>query len=64
MRRWSEEGQLLSHKATPAAASPSRAHGKMGVQRALTAKPEVDWINVGGGLYEASNKGQLRVSVL
>lgn len=49
MRKWSEEGQLLSHKATPTVASPSRAHGKMGVRRALTAKQvEADWINVGG----------------
>lgn len=49
MRKWSEEGQLLSHKATPVVASLSRAHGKMGGQRALPAKPEVDWMNVGGG---------------
>lgn len=32
MRRWSEEGQLFSHKAIPAVASPSRAHGKMVVR--------------------------------
>ena len=47
-RKWSEEDQLLSHKARAAAASPSRAHGKMGGQMALPQKPEVDWMHVGG----------------
>lgn len=40
--RWSEESQLFSHKATPAVASLSRAHGEMGGQRALLAKPDID----------------------
>lgn len=58
MRKWSEEGQLLSHKATPVVASPSGAHGKTGGQRALPAKLEVDWMNVGGkGLMRLALKG-------
>lgn len=56
MRKWSEEGQLLNHKATLAFTSPSRAHGKMGGQRALPAKPEVDWMNV-EGLMRLALKG-------
>lgn len=59
MRKWSEEGQLLSHKATPVVASLSRAHGKMGGQRALPAMPEVDWMDVGEGINETSVKGYL-----
>lgn len=56
IQKCSEEGQLLSHKAIPAVPSPSRAHGKMGGPRALTAKPEVDWMNV-RGLMRLALKG-------